>query len=129
MASAREKAEKARYKPSKKKTTTKKKKVTMQSAREKAASSFTPKKTTTSKKIGTGKSYKPTRKIPKSFTKGSGLDELTPTEFKKIFGKSKRETYNEINTTYSNEGLRADTLIAAMQGMRRKIKSYMKNKK
>lgn len=101
--SSRKKAETARYKPSK--------------------------KTTTSKKIGTGKPYKSTRKIPKSFTKGSGLDELTPTEFKKIFGKSKGEYVKEINTTYSNEGLRGDTLIAAMQGMRRKIKSYMKNKK
>ena len=129
MASAREKTEAARYKPSKNKTTTKKKKVTMQSAREKAASSFVPKKTTTSKKIGTGKSYKPTRKIPKSFTKGSGFDELTPTEFKKIFGKSKQQKVNEINTTYDSEGAFTPVFIAAMQGMRRKIKSYMKNKK
>lgn len=126
--SAREKAEAARYKPAKKKAVKKaKKKVDTRSAREKAASSFIPKKTTTSKKIGTGKLYFSTRKIPKSITKGSGLDELTPTEFKKIFGKSKQEYVKEINTTYNNEGLRDGTLVAAMQGMRRKIKSYKKD--
>jgi len=42
--SAREKAEAARYKPSKKKKSTKKKKVDMKSAREKAEASFVPKK-------------------------------------------------------------------------------------
>ena len=42
--SAREKAEAARYKPSKKKKSTKKKKVDMRSAREKKEASFAPKK-------------------------------------------------------------------------------------